>query len=242
MPINDKFLAARAAERGRRLITYLPHPPALRLPLAWPDGFWGRLGRLLRGSHLLTVLAHYTERQRIELFFACNAFLTGLPPTHGDVQYFLWRLHPDFIRPDGELPNRRHPGQPPRYATPAEVKRSLRILRSIERLVPLVDLAPATGTIRGFLAGSEQDRQGATDATVTVSRVAPEPNPWDDLCEYFGRDYGLTRDEVLDSPRAWLFQLHRSHVLRTDPEGDLKIFAPSDDFLAGPPSGAPAPA
>jgi len=241
MPINDKFRAARAAERGRRLITYLPHPPALWLPLAWPAGFWGRLFRLFRGSHLLVTVSHFTERQRIELFFARNAFLTGLPPTHGDVQYFLWRLHPDFIRPDGELPNRRHPGQPPRYATSAETKRSFRMRRRISRLGPQVDLGAAVRIISGFLAAAEQDRQGATDATEAASLVAPEHFAWDDLCEHFCRDYGLTRDEVLDYPRAWLFQLHRSHVLRTDPEGELKIFAPSDELLSVA-STPPAPA
>lgn len=243
MPITPQFLAARAAEQRARITTYLPYPAPVQIAVQPPSFRFWRIARLTlwlltARRWLLFPVTHYTERQRLELLMVTgsNAFLSRDTPLLGDVFQILWRLHPDFIRPDGELPNHRHPGQPPRYATFTERLRSLWCRRQLRRSVRRLNLSSATATLRAFLARAEQDAPTSEDYTIrgprrSISERAPAHCAPDELCDYYLRDYALTRDEVLDSPRAWLHQLHRSRTLSEDPDADIKLIAPSDSIL-----------
>jgi hypothetical protein len=247
MPVNAAFLQARAAEQANRLVAHLPHPPALRLPLR-VTGFWrrawlllryrGRVVRLPSGVLALVVpIVHFTNRHRLELGWASNALLTSRAPLLGDIQRFLWRLHPWFIRPDGELPNQRRPGGVPVFAGLLARRRSARELRGIIRLGRLVDLPSAELVLRRHLCAVEQDRQAGGESR--LGRVAPEPNFFDNLIGHCARAWGMGRDEALDTPATRLYQRARDELL-CSPGGHMEVFAPSDELLA-PRSDLPAP-
>jgi hypothetical protein len=233
MPVTPKFLAARQEEQRNRLIAHLPQPPALDFPVRRPPGRWARLLSWLRcpTSKVRVPICHLTERHRLELTFAQNAFFTDLAPTLGDVQLFLWRLSPLFMRPDGTFPNA--PQGSIRNSRIA-IRNSARLRRHLARYIPHIDLHCAETVIQSYLATTAQDFQGGEDTPAgsrVRSRLLPDTNYFDDLTDYVMATWHMTRAEVLDTPRALLFQLHRNQILR-EPEGHLKVFAPSDRFLA----------
>lgn len=226
MPVTPQFLAARAAEHQQRLITYLPRPPALRLPIHRPRG-WRRLLRKLRypWPSLVCPVVHLTERHCLELRVTANALLTDRAPLLGDVQKFLWRLHPWFFRPDGTFPNLAAGAPRPSY------RQARRALRRLVRLVPLVDLFAAEIELNRFIAATQQDLQPPADAQPVRSRIRPEPCYYDSLAEGALRAWNLTPAQVLDLPRALVFQLQRNALLRDPSEADL-VTAPSDALLS----------
>jgi len=228
MPVTPQFIAARQQEHRNRLIAHLPQPPALLFPIRRPTAFWPRLWSFLRcpQSHIRVNIVHLTERHRLELTFVQNAFFTGQNALLGDVQLFLWRLHPFFSRPDGTRPNQVHSVHLQRD--------SHRARRRIARLIPLIDLHAAEIIIHSYLATTAQDFQSSDDTPTgsrVRSRLLPETCYFDDLCDYLMQTWHMTRAEVLDTPRALLFQLHRNRLLR-EPDGHLNVFAPSDRLLA----------
>ncbi len=236
MPVNPHFLAARAREQSNRIIAHLPRPEALLLPLhpAPAAGFIRRMCSAFRRpvAALSWPIVHFTNRHRLELGYAGNAFLDSTAPLLGDVQAWLWRLHPLFLRPSGELPNRRQPGGPMVFASARECRAALRIRRQLIALAPRMDLFAAEHVIRSYAATVSQDAQ--RDITREhVGRAAPEPNYYDDLLAYAEDRWRMSRDEALDTPTARLFQRLRNELLNS-PNGILKVSAPSDALLAPP--------
>lgn len=230
--ISPAFFAAREAEHRNRLLAHLPYPPILCLPILRPARGWRRFWSFLchPAPHVLCPIVHLTERHRLELTFAGNAFFTGQNPLLGDVQLFLWRLHPAFFRPDGSCPN--HQRHDPRG--PLDLSHGRRARRQLARRIPHVDLFAAERIIQAYIATTGQDQQTSipeSNHTGYRSPLLPDPNYWDDLLDYAMETWGMTRDEVLDTPRALIFQLHRNRLLHS-PDGHLDVFSPSDRLLS----------
>lgn len=207
MPVNEKFLAARAAEQRNRLIAYLPGPEPV-------------CGVLIR---------HLTPRASAELSIAGNAFAVGGVPSLGDVFQFLWRLHPAFARPHRILRGRRVWQLVAAYGLRTGLARA-RLASQVRRLV----LADAVREIEAYLAAVNQDRppQDVKAKNKPVSRVTPPPCWLDNFALHFsGLIPNLSPDAVIDLPLARLFQLEREHRLR-QPEGELDVFDPSDALLS----------
>lgn len=239
MAISQTYLAARTAEIRARLITYLPSPPPLTLLLAEPRPAWPRswrwLHRLRRGWWQMRTrgiarlpVSHFTLRHRAELSLVENALLSPTAPVAPrDIAQFLWRLHPCFMRPESLLANQGH-----RLATAPEQRRALAVRRQIHALTARLDLHAATVVLRAWLGTALQDEPaaraigGAPARATTADLKRPHVNLLDDYCDYYIRTYGLSRADVLDSPHAWLFQLHRNRLL-SEPEGDLRVIDPS---------------
>jgi hypothetical protein len=234
--ISPEYHRARAAEIRNRLITYLPAPPPLTLLLRPPRyRFLASLRRGLwqaRTGGLATLpLCHFTLRHRAELSLVANAVLGTATPREGDIFQFLWRLHPWFMRPENLLANQGH-----RMATPREQRHALATRRRLLRLTPQLDLPAATILLRAWLGTAQQDEPAtAFDLSGPPSPLshfhAPAINHLDDLSDYFIRTYGLRRDEVLDSPQAWLYQLHRNKLL-AEPDGPERVIDPSTALLS----------
>jgi len=213
MPVNPAFLAARRTEQRRRLLAHLRIAPALRIPF--------RSGRVF----FLVPQCALTERHRLELIAAANAFFTGRQPLLGDVYQFLWRCHPHFLRPDGTLPN--SPGRSGWWAQ----FRALYERRALLAHVRRCDLFAAAAAIRARLAEVEQDAPGDAHETGHRSAAAPDHNYFDSLIDVLGRTHHYTPDEILDLPRALVHQLTRAQLLATS-EGEISVFAPSDALLS----------
>ena len=218
MPINQNFLAARATEQRRRLLVHLGFCPPLAIPF--------RAGRV----RFLVPQVHLTERHRLELITARNAFFTGLQPLLGDVFMLLWRLHPQFLRPDGTQPN-----QPPHRCTAHWLARLHASLarRLLLRQVRRCDLFGAADALRARLAEAEQDAGAPATGPGHRSAAAPDWNYFDGLVDVLGRTYHYTPDQILDLPRALVHQLARNATL-SGPEGECAVFAPSDSLLSAP--------
>lgn len=213
MPVTPAFLAARRTEQRRRLLAHLRLSPALRIPF--------RSGRV---SFLVPQCA-LTERHRLELIAAANAFFTGRQPLLGDIFQFLWRSHPHFLRPGGTLPN--SPGRSGWWAQ----FRALYERRALLAHVRRCDLFAAAAAIRARLAEVEQDAPGEAGETGHRSAAAPDHNYFDSLVDVLGRTYHYTPEEILDLPRALVHQLSRAQLLTT-PDGEISVFAPSDALLS----------
>lgn len=90
MPINDRFLQARAAEHRQRLHSYLPF--ALPINLALSTG------------HVIQVpQQHLSLQALIDLELVGNPFIVGGVPTRWHVYQYLWRLHPRYTPRGGLL-------------------------------------------------------------------------------------------------------------------------------------------
>lgn len=210
MPITPQFLAARAAENRRRLISYCP----LAEPLALPVG----QGRIVRVPQV-----HLTPRINLELEVLGSPFVVGGAVAPWDVFRLLWRCHPLFLRPDGTLPNRGH-----RRARSAERIRGAASRLWLACLTGRLLWPLAVVAVRDRIALAWQD--DPADSTESRAPAAPQPCEPDELCRYFaGR--GLSRDAVLDSPIAVLLQFIRSETL-AQPDGELEVIDPSDALLA----------
>lgn len=226
MPVNPKFLAARAAERRNRLLAHARPILPLVLPLR------GRGARAFSVPQRLL-----TERMRLDLELAENAFVTGARPLLGDVFNLLWRMHPEFAVPCAErlfavrqLDGRRFRFLRVWYAFGS--LRTARIHRWLTRRVAACDLFAAERLIRERLDDAEQDAPGY-DGSCSGRRslAAPEFCYYDELVSFFGETYHLAPDEVLDLPRALVLQIYRNRVL-SQPDGELNVFAPSDVLLS----------
>lgn len=227
MPINPQFLAARAKEQSARLLTYLPWPRPIVVTLRSRGGWlswWPR-------NPVTSPVVHFTERHHVELTFAQNAFVIGARPLRGDVFQFLWRLHPEFMRPDGTLANQGH-----RRATWCERRRARRVQKALHRAARLCDLDHTAIALRAYLSAVELDANAyIADEKPRKRRglaVAPH-NYFDDYTEYMARTYGLTPEAAMDMPRALSFQWQRQRALLAEPEF---VSDPSDELLASSPS------
>jgi hypothetical protein len=238
MPVNPVFLAAREQEQRNRMLTYLPWPVPLRLKTKPPKGFGPNLRRRvgLWPSSVLFPICHFTERHLMELNLISNAFMSGSPAIFGDIQQFLWRLSPWFMRPDGELANRRTPGQQKVFATFGQRFCALREQRRIARTVPTLHLFAAELAISGYLAMTIQDAPSAggdDKASKSGARrgmACPPFNAYDSLTRFCTDDLNLEASAFLDYPRAMIFQLYRARLL-SEPDGILLVSDPSDRLL-----------
>lgn len=227
MPINEKFLTARAAEARQRLLTHVGVEEAIEIPYRWPR----RGHRAFRVPQRLL-----TERMRLELQLSRNAFVCPpAGPLLGDVYGALWRMHPEFCRP---RPERAHLL---RYFRRARGKlfllwyaygrlRTARLQRWLSAQVAACDLFAATAALRARFAAAEQDAPGASLEDRRRPLVAPPFCYFDDLVDYFSSHYHLSPEQVLDLPRALVHQLYRNRQL-SEPDGELSVFAPSDALL-----------
>lgn len=219
MPVNEKFLQARAAEQRNRATTHLPLPPPFRVPL--------RAGDFYRVDQV-----HYTERLRLEFVLLGNPLL--LPGEHAasldQVLQVLWRLHPLFYRRSTRsFPNLT--GQP--LATLWLRLESWRESRRLRRVLARSALALTVHQLRARLRAADQDEPAADGepGEAAPSPAAPPVNQWDDLADYYSRLWSVPPGYVLDMPRALLWQLHRNRLL-AQPEGELLVIDPSDSLLA----------
>jgi hypothetical protein len=230
MPVNPQFLAARAAEHRNRLLTHVGLAEPLEIPFRFPHSAFRLQPSAFRIPQLLL-----TERMRLELQLAGNAFVTGREPLLGDVFVALWRLHPEFCRPrPGRLAAIRHLDRGGlRFARLWYAYgswRAARVHRWLSRCVARCDLFAATELIRERFAIADQDAPGAPLEATYRSPVAPGFCYYDDLVEYFATTYHLAPAAVLDLPRALIHQLYRTRQL-SQPDGELAVFAPSDSLL-----------
>lgn len=223
MPINPRFLAARAAERRLRALIHLR--ALCWLPLRRSGIVIGR-----------TPLVPLTLRSRLELKLARNSFfLAGAPPLLGDVFLFLWRLHPHYcaLRPlragaIANLASRRF-----RFLRVWWAHGSFRAAvahRLLTARVRRCDLSAAISSIQAFLAATYQDNAGDDAKVRRRGSAAPERDETDNQVDYLMTVYRLTAEQALDLPLALAHQLYRERQLQK-PDGDLNVFAPSDALL-----------
>lgn len=216
MPVNPKFLAARAAEIRNRQLAHLAVPaPLCGVPVR-----------------------HLTPRHVNELRLAGNAFCGGgEQPMRGDIFQFLWRLHPDFARPV-----RAWPRWPSRGL---ELVKNLyafgwragwaryRLVRNVAGRSVVISALE----IEGYLATVYQDLQAADLPTGAKGkqRCIPllPPGSWlDNYCLSFLRLVpGWTPEQIVDCPLARLLQLHRESLLLQE-DGELSVIDPSDALLS----------
>jgi hypothetical protein len=90
MNLPAAFIAARAAEHRRRVLSYAPVAEPLRLPL--------RSGRVVSIPQV-----HVSAQALIDLELVGNPFVVGGRPGPWDAYRFLWRLHPAYARRGGWL-------------------------------------------------------------------------------------------------------------------------------------------
>lgn len=218
MPLNPQFLAARAAEQRQRFLTHLTLPPPFRLPT--------------RSGVAVIQLAHYTERHHLELQLVGNPLAHAAPcpadPTSARAALFqfLWRQHPLFYRPsDDTFPNRR---SAPGWATPL---RAWLAYRAVARAVRAALLPLAYAEAARIVATSEQDLP-AEPLDAPPAPAAPPRHRTDDLVDYVSTQWHIPPRDVLDYPRALLWQLHRNRLL-AQPDGAEYVIDPSDALLAG---------
>lgn len=139
-------------------------------------------------------LVPMTLRQLIALLAMNSPFLVGTPISEGDVAAFLWFLNPDFKRPG---------------TRGAAVKRQAFVKR-IARL-PYRDVVKG---IHDYLDTTFMDSPPSSGSAgkPPIASVAA----W--LIDVFGSEYGWSRDTVLDSPMAQLYQSLREIKVRHNPK------------------------
>ena len=218
MSPTPEFQSARRAEQRRRLLTHLGLAEPINLPQLHRPGLVARIA-----------LVPLTERHRLELHLAGNAFFTGRAPLLGDVVQFLWRLSPHFRRPDGSFPNSPH-----RSGWLAGLRSRLE-RRVLAGAVRKCDLFAAERVICAWIESAAQDEPGtpcAEDSPTPGRRstISPQHCYADELVESFASRYQLTPAAVLDLPIALVNQLLRARLIHTE-DGDLALFAPSDSLL-----------
>lgn len=227
MPINEKFLAARAAERRHRDLAHLK-------ALAWLP--LRRHGDIF----IRTPVVPLTLRHQIEMRMKGNALFSRGPVLLGDVFLFLWRLHPLYRTPSfgrekwiARLDLRWF-----RFLRLWIALRSFRAASAHRKLTAQVrqcDLGAALAIIREFVGIAEQDETCSVASDDDAPRVfqsaaAPERHHADNIISYLMAEFRLSHDEALDFPTAIANQLYRERVLST-PDGELSVFAPSDSLL-----------
>lgn len=202
-PMNAAFTAARAREDRLRLEAHLPFAGDIlgvrQVPLTW--------------------------RHLIELSRAGNAFFHAAEPTADDVFDYLWRLHPAFRRPDGELANLNHAALTRGAPRPSRfVSWCARLfVSSIARRISPNLLEKC---IRSRIADAFMDRpSGSKDEAAHVSPLLALPT-WYDLAV---SELGLG---AIEYPVALTFQALRVRGIQ---HGHADQYIPPSASLAGPP-------
>jgi hypothetical protein len=199
--IDPAYFEAVAQEQRNRLFAYLDDAEPLCgcpvVPLTWRIFF--------------------------ELHLAGSAYLAGREPTRDDFFLLLWRLHPWFRRPDGSLPNLRSGRRrPPRWLVwLAQVSLYRRAL-----------VAPVNGTeaaIRQRIKASFQDAPSVDDVDaeeIAPAKLSQSLSLFDSVQAYFVHHCGYTRDQIMDLPIAWSFQVLRAQAIMQDPKEAAQRFIP----------------
>jgi len=228
MPINPRFLQARATERQFRDLQHLG-------VLTWVP--------LRRGGKLFarTPLVPLTLRHQLQFRIDGNAFYALRPILLGDVFQILWRLHPRYqpVRAGRERMVTNHAARAGKLlrlwmatgSFPAALAH-----RRLSRWVARCELEPVIAAVHEFLERTDQDQTGEETTGDAQSRryrspISPDRQPADNLVDYLMTAYRLSHAEALDFPIALGNQLYRERLLQ-QPEGELQIFAPSDRLLS----------
>lgn len=223
MPVNARFLAARAAERHRRDLAHLG-------ALGWIT--LRRDGRPL----LRTPLVPLTTRHELALGVERNAFFDGRRPLPADLHLLLYRLHPDWA-----------PVRPGREGAVADLARArCRLLRQwwatgslaaalahrrLARAARRCDLGAAVAAVRAYLDAALQDAPRSAGRRRRTSLAAPPRHAADNLTDWLMTTYGMSHAAALDFPVALGHQLYRERRLQA-PDGILEVSDPSDDLLS----------
>jgi hypothetical protein len=166
-----------------------------------------------------------TPRIVFELSVLDNALLRGRPATPADLFEFLWRLHPNFRREDGDMPNR------PSGKGSALLAFFAR--RWLRRHVRQLSLWPAESRIREWLDANWQDEP----AEVTRDHAPETPFPpsvphmLDSVCDWWGNRYGVDPRTALDVPLALIFQCRRLIAIRNGEKVIDRSRKPITDWL-----------
>lgn len=228
MPVNPRFLAARAAESRQRDLAHLR-------ALCWVP--LKRHGVIFTRSPIVPL----TRRHRIELTLANNAFFGPQPHLLGDVFLFLWRLHPHYRAPRfgresviAQLDLKRARFFRLWFALGSH--RSAALHRRLTRCVRRCDLRAAVASIHAFFDVTYQDAPGEDtgknhDGVCRRSAIAPARQASDNRLDWLMSTYRMSHEEALDFPIALEHQLYREREFN-EPDGELRIFAPSDLLLS----------
>jgi hypothetical protein len=228
MPITEKFLAARRAERRFRQLVHVRGICWVRLHNA-------------AGVFAHAPLLPLTERHRLELVLVRCAFFVGWRPSGADVLLFLWRLHPLYRAPQFGREGWLSAGVPRPLGLLARWRAfgSWRAAWAHARLADYVrccDVPRASAAIVAFIAQAFQDEPGAETDPLRPRRghseAAPDRCMTDNYVDYLMSVYRLSPDQALDLPIALHYQLYRERAL-AQPDGELEVFAPSDALLSG---------
>ncbi|MBC7367563.1 MAG: hypothetical protein H7343_12280 [Undibacterium sp.] len=231
MPVNAKFLAARASEHRRRLLTHMGLAEPITLPL--------RSGRASARVRVVPL----TERHRIELALAGNAFFSGRAPLLGDVFIFLWRLSPDFRKPRPAFAplvaglDRKHCKFLRLWLALGSFRAAM-AHRALAQAVRHCDLFSAEAALLLWLRHTAQDELGESadgeGKIIARSPAAPAHCYADGLADVLARSYHLRPADALDLPVAMVNQLMRAAAL-SQAEGECAVFAPSDELYYAQP-------
>ncbi len=150
-----------------------------------------------------------TPRIIFELHLAGNALLHGLPAGPASIFDFLWRLHPNFRRPDGAMPN--HPAGRGSWLLALLARRWL--ARRVRRLPAWV----AERAILDHLAVLRQDEPprvtSSARGVAAPAVAAPLPHVLDSWCHWWGSQYGVDPRSALDVPLPLILQCRRTVAL-----------------------------
>ncbi|HVT74585.1 MAG TPA: hypothetical protein VHD61_15735 [Lacunisphaera sp.] len=193
------FEEARFREEQNRLLAYLP------------------FSRPLLGLPVVTL----TWRILLELTLAGNAFVRPVEPTRDDVYQFLWRLHPCFRRPAGDLPNLPAGSfQPSRWRCFLARVDCWRVSRHYRPNA-------IEFQIRRWLEEARQDAPRNDRGDSEVSSLEETVNQFDDITACFS-PRGYLPGQILDLGVAWSLQQVRAEGLNSpDPKLRGRFISPS---------------
>lgn len=181
-----------------------PHLETLRRDEHLRRGIaWLALAPDLLGAPIVPL----TPRILFELELAGNALVQGRPAGRHDVFAFLWRLHPNFRRPSGAMPNR--PTGRGSWLLALLARRWL--ASHVRRLPPWV----AERAILDHLLALRQDEPPHVVRSAGRAATLPPPLPHllDAWCHWWGSHYGTDPRTALDVPLPLILQCRRTVAL-----------------------------
>jgi hypothetical protein len=148
-----------------------------------------------------------TLRQYLRLLLLKNPLVVGGTPSPGHVVEFLWLLSPGYVEA-------WVPGAPD--AQEAHRKDALEKLDAFIARVGFMDLPAFLAQIRAYLDFIFADAPGGSgEGGVAVTSFAAV------ITDLLGREYGWTRDEVLDTPLPVIYQQLRRIILHHNPKAAI---------------------